>query len=467
LPSSGPLNPGSAQASDIQIRDYDASNKAVPEVFAELLRYCGFVMTYFQDTDNNGKPKSSLKIIRKDALATAAPMVLYLAPIGTPILQPAQNNVTSLHLARDSNQMVNQWTVETSLKQYEISILLAPGFQPSAGDAADRTPFLLSNLTSASLDQRRKYRWWVASEAGDGYFDMSASSWIVDVAPNFQNIFPRDDTGEPTYVDRYRPGSNTLITIDPETGKPLKAILQVKMGAPSGRPQLSTDATPTGWITVHRGWRLLEDRLGIEVTTNDPDEWVTGTKSKDITSSSEGITKILALTATATPGPDVPPFVLKLTTVVEADRRLPIGSQKRTASPTKFARERSSDGKDHFQYCEVAQSSWYYNNYGAGPPVVRDDTKAAQTHCDQLRSAHEFPTLAGSATLPFITDYYQIGDRVKVIQGRNASLQINVGASSGETPCYPWITAFAWDFSGDKQQTIVQFSDRRAEPQGV
>ena len=104
---------------------------------------------------------------------------------------------------------------------------------------------------------------------------------------------------------------------------------------------------------------------------------------------------------------------------------------------------------------------------GTDPLVMRDDTAAALTHAEQLRSAHEFPTLAGSATLPFITDYYQIGDRVKIIQGRNANMQINVGVDQGETPSYPWVTAFAWDFSGDKQQTVIQFSDRRAEPHDV
>ena len=85
------------------------------------------------------------------------------------------------------------------------------------------------------------------------------------------------------------------------------------------------------------------------------------------------------------------------------------------------------------------------------------------THAEQLRSAHEFPALAGSVTIPFITDYYGIADRVKVVEGRNASLQINVGIDQGETPTYPWITAFAWDFQGDRQQTVLQFSDRRAE----
>ncbi len=148
----------------------------------------------------------------------------------------------------------------------------------------------------------------------------------------------------------------------------------------------------------------------------------------------------------------------------------------RPASPTDFARERSIDGRDHFQYCTIAPGSRYYatqkdkdgnGSDGTNPLVCRDDTDAALTHAEQLRSAHEFPTLAGSATLPFLTNYYQIGDRVKIIKGRNANLQTNVGVDKGEAPSYPWITAFAWDFQGDKQQTILQFSDRRAEQQGV
>ena len=69
--------------------------------------------------------------------------------------------------------------------------------------------------------------------------------------------------------------------------------------------------------------------------------------------------------------------------------------------------------------------------------------------------------------MPFLTDYYQIGDRVKIVQGRNASLQINVGVDQGEAPTYPWITAFAWDFQGDKQQTIFSSATAGRSRKGV
>ena len=113
----------------------------------------------------------------------------------------------------------------------------------------------------------------------------------------------------------------------------------------------------------------------------------------------------------------------RLTTVIEADQRIDIPAEKRIASPTKFARERTADGKDHFQWCGRHEVSLYGTGSGrARQPsrAIRDDTDAATAHASQLRDAHEFPTLAGSATVPFITDYYRIGDRVQIIDGRDA-----------------------------------------------
>ena len=72
-PSDGLLNAGDAQSSNILIRDYDASNKAVPDVMAELLRYCGFVMVFSTDADSNGNPQTKLKMIRKDCALDPGP----------------------------------------------------------------------------------------------------------------------------------------------------------------------------------------------------------------------------------------------------------------------------------------------------------------------------------------------------------------------------------------------------------
>jgi hypothetical protein len=467
------LNSGDAVETDIKIRDYDASNKSIADVVAELLRYCGFVMVFATSTDSDGNPQTNLNIVRKDALAATTPKLLYLAADNATTLDLSANNTTALHLARDCNQVVNQWTVETALQQVEVTVYLAPGFTPSSGDATNRTPFLLGNLTNASSDQRRMYRWFIADECGDGHYNMLTSAWVTDKPLDIDPIFPPDNKGNSTWVTRYRPGSNTLISKDAD-GKPLKAVLEIDQGYYSQDPELEDPEGTGNWITIPhgKGWRLLDDRLGIEVTANDPDEWTIGTAKP---TAGVGITAVRALTWTAAPTQETA-FLLRLTTVIESDQRIDVQAAKRPASPTQFARGRSADGRDHFQYCTLMPGSLYYSTQtdvdgqpadGTNPLVLRDDTLAATTHAQQLRSAHEFPTLAGSATLPFITNYYQIGNRVKIIQGRNANMQINVGVDQGETPSYPWVTAFAWDFQGDKQQTILQFSDRRAEPQGI
>jgi len=311
------------------------------------------------------------------------------------------------------------------------------------------------------------YRWYIADECADGHWSVEDAAWNT-TPPDLAGVFPPNSNGNATYVDRYRPGSRTLIAKD-ANGKPLKAILEIAADLTSTDPAIADVAEDTGtWHTVPHGWQLLDDRLGIEVTIEDPESWTTGNPK---------FPKIMGVTWLANPT-DATNFTLRLTTVIESDQQIPIVATKRVASPTEFARERTADGKDHFQYCTLAVNSLNYVNgaqtdiNGAGPDgtnplVMRDDTASATTHAEQLRSANEFPTLAGSVTIPFITDYYGIADRIQIIQGRGASLQINVGIDQGETPTYPWVTAFAWDFQGDRQQTVLQLSDRRAEPQGV
>lgn len=481
-PDDGLLNSGDAQQSNVKVRDYDASNKASPDVWAEMLRYGGFVMVYTIGTDDDGNPKTSLKILRRDGLSTSAPKPLYLAANTSTQLDLGENNVTSLHLARDCNSVINQWTMETDVQQIEITVYLSPLFQPSSGDAADPKPFYKKNLTDVTDAKRRMYRWYGADECGDGHWNVSSASWVTGTPLDLSAIFPPTEPtsnsdgsttpAHPGYCRRYRPGSNTLVSRDVE-GKPLKRVLEMLPATKSGDPSLAAEQQEDGWITVANGWKLLDDRLGIEVTVDDPETWHTG---QGPALSGGTVPTIKGITWLATPT-DATNFVLRLTTVIDADERMDdVTATKRVASPTKFTRERSADGKDHFQYCSIAAFSRYYAtqkdkdgnpNDGTHPLVVRDDSDAAKTHAEQLRAAHEFPTLAGSATVPFLTDYYQIGDRIKIVQGRNASLQINVGVDQGEAPSYPWITAFAWDFAGDKQQTVLQFSDRRAEPQGV
>jgi hypothetical protein len=466
----GVLDDEDVTADPLRIRDYDATNKAVPEVFGELLRYAGIVLNFVTGTDDDGNPLTELQLLRRDALASTAPKPLFLDADGATTLDLARNNATALHLARDTNGLVNSWTVESQLKQIEVTVYLAPLFQPAAGDdsAANLPKWSSSNLTTASGDQRRMYRWFGADECADGHWNLQDGTWVTNKAIDLSGVFPPDDEGNVTYCHRYRPGSRTVIATD-ENGKPLKAVLEILKGFSSEDPRLreTDEQDGGGWVTVPKGWKLLDDRLGIEVTATEPNDWQPGAGPQ--LAGAATVPRIKTVTWTSAPSGNET-FSLRLTTVIEADHVLEAKAPKRIASPTQFTRSKRADGRDHFQRCEIHPSSINYANElgnGTDNVIMRDDTDAAKAHAEQLRSGHEFPVLAGSATIPFITDYYQIGDRVKIVQGRNASLQINVGSSAGESPTYPWVTAFSWVLEHDRQKTTLQLSDRRAEPQGV
>jgi hypothetical protein len=461
----GPFDPKTAQSADVMIRDYDASNKHVPEVMHELLSYSGFVMNWLIGQDTNNNPTTTLQLLRRDAAASAKPKLLYLAEEGTDELDPSENNTASFHLARDNNGMFNAIIIESHVAQIEATFYLAPMWIPFATDVNNLKQFWLSNLTNAVGDQRRFYRWYGVDECGRGYWHGIQQKWINGQGCDFSKIFPPESDGHPTYVKRYRPGAKTLLSVD-GSGKPLKAILEINIGIQSSEPGPVEFFTNSGWFTIPHGWKLMDDRLGIIVTEEDPDTWSTGNPAIN-----PGGGKIAGVRWQATPNaPGCQPFALRLTTVIDGDLGLGIDAPKRIASPSKYSRWRSVDARDHFQYCSVANNSLYYSQDGGNGTddwVARDDSASAQTHANLVRTAHEFPKLAGSATIPFLTDYYCIGDRIKIINGRDAILQVNVGVDQGEIPTYPWVVAYSWILEQDGQKTVLQLSDRRAEPRNV
>jgi hypothetical protein len=118
-------------------------------------------------------------------------------------------------------------------------------------------------------------------------------------------------------------------------------------------------------------------------------------------------------------------------------------------------------------YTSADISSRYYTQDGGNgtdPVVFRNNQFRAQEHANQLRLAHEFPRIAGSLTIPYITPRFNLGDQGNQIGGRGVSLQPNIGIDQGETPVYPRIVGVSWTSENDRQATTLQLSDKRADP---
>ncbi|WP_422932025.1 hypothetical protein [Singulisphaera sp. PoT] len=465
-----PATPSTYTAEPIVIRDFDATNLTWPVALNSQLQYHNFAMCWQLSQGEDNVPATTMKIYRKDAAAAVAPKKLYLQKPGiTVVLDPGKSNVQELSMSRDLNKVANEYYIETDPKEYECGIVLAPGFKIAAGDESDanRKKYLSSALTNASGDDRAKYRDYVGDEAGDGHWDYDTNAWVTKTALDLDDVLGEpEDAGDgsgkklPQYVHRLRKPEGTLISKDSD-GQPLKAVLMVSRDYAGDCPAV-WDGTGT-WQTVDGGWKLMDDRIGIRCTAADPEDWSIGKPDPGITAQNSG-TSLRGVTSQSNPsGSDqnTKRFYLMLVSRIPGDLMMISNAEKREASPTDFKVMRRIDCKDHFKFLTVDESSPY--NKKKKPVVAQDDTKKADAHAEALRAAHEFPPLAGTATIPWLTNSYDIGDRLELIDGRGASFQTNLGTNQGEAPMYPYIIGISYNFDGGRQETRISFSDRLPE----
>jgi len=472
-----PNDPATYQTDPNIIRDYDATNKPWPEAVAQLIGFYGFGMRFVCEDDENGLPYDYVEFYRKDAAAPNAPKQIYLPTTGTSVAD-AMANISAMHAAFDYHGVANDVFIETALERFEVSVVLAPGFQPVSNDGNnDGNAFRTSALDAlnATADLRKKYRYYIADECADGHFSIENQNWVTTNPIDFTNVFKdpnNTDINPPrTYVHRYRPGKNKLFSKD-LLNLPRKAQLAVSRNyGPQGGadpPCLWDTVSGTDWREIPHGWHLLTDRLGIMVTADSPESWNVGRSAAgkaDICTG--GILKAISAMANPNNAPDAPvdaqQFYLRLTTVIDGDLGIDVEAQRRDASPMKNTIQRRVDARDHFHY-DVIDGSSALSATPLSPEVVQDDTDLATAHACQLRSAHEFPPLTAAVTIPMFVTSYQIGDRIDQISGRNVSFQVNAGSEQQEAPSYPFIVGLTWNFEGEKQQTTLQLSDRRTEP---
>jgi hypothetical protein len=457
-----PNDPSTYTATPIVVRDFDATNLAWPDAIQRLIAPHGFSLHFGIESDANDEPSNFLEYYRKDAKSPFAPMTLGLQATGS-ILDPGLTNVAELHVARDNHPVANRWVIETRPTLYEVSVVLAPGYVPIAADAASRSAmnkYLKTALVNAADEDRAAYRRYVAGEDGCKWWDF-ASSTEKTTPLDLSSLGAewKDGDGNKLYVRHARPGRHTLVS-EASLGRPHVASLQFSRDYTGPSPAL-WDGTGT-WQTL-ASWKLLKDRLGIECTDEDPEAWncgpPVGTPPQSAAKTLQGITSQAAPTA------NVKKFYLLLTTVIEGDKMLSALADRRGASPSKFAVTRRVEARDHFQKAILAPFSLY--NPKATALTKRDDSTVATSHAQAMRSAHEFPPIAGTVTIPSIAFGYSVANRVSTITGRNVSLRANVGASQGEAPEYPWIESVEWSFAENNQSTTLSLSDRRKEPPRV
>ncbi len=476
-----PSDPSTYDANPIVIPDFDVTGMRWPEALAKMLEMHGFAMrfeTYLKSDDGGPLIGNKLVVYRRDQAGPQAPKSVFLPPLGTGVDQEYAN-VGSVHLAWDLMAVRNAVSVEMGIEEAEQTYILAPNFEPDEdeADAPARKIFRKSQLAQASDATRKAYRQYVAIDGNGRYWSYADEEFKRGDPRNGDPLkrlaYYKSDPAskDPVYEspegsNAFAPTSQTLATKD-DKGQIRKAILDIwlptRPGTDPGRDPgvMGTNITDSGlddgdWYNVPDGWQLLEDRIGINITAEDPEVF-------SIDKSNKRIHLISGSTPTDNIGTiGSPTFMFRLTVTTQLPERVPVNVGMRAASPTKFPRWMLVDRQDQYKIQIAEGGGLDLLNDDANSTYPRDDYQAAKDEAVTMRNRHEFPPLAGSITIPELSLAYNVSDRIRGIVGRDISLQCNAGTDD-EAPTYPWVVSVTWNFTGPSQTTTLQLSDRRLD----
>ena len=446
-----PDDPSSTDRDAILVPDYPATGKAWPSVLRDLLDPHGFGMAFRVETADDGTPRTSLDVFRRQDGSDGKYKDLFLQQRGS-TFDPGQTNVSEAKLARDTSGIANAYNVESGLVRFEASFILAPGFAIASGDAQTTTTLAAydRNGSAFSLDARDKYRLYVLDETGEGHWDWQASK-LVKVAPSLTKLFLQDPDSDGTYVKRRRVPIGELFSVDANR-KPLKAQLSISTDYAGTQPGV-WDGTGT-WQPVGSGFELLRDRMGIWISAPNPNAW--NIQASKVANAPYPAGVVKGVEDQVAGGSRR--FTLRLTCVIEGDRLVSATADRRPSSPVSYTITRRVDARDRYARHLIASKSEFRTE--STPALVRDDGADALSEAAARRLAGEAGEVTGYVTIPRFTLGYRIGDRICSIQGRDLSLKTNAGAPNEEGPVYPTVVGLTWTFEG-KQQTILQLSDQK------
>lgn len=475
-PASGdyfdPADPSTYTKRDIILPETDVTDRAWPDAIEMICKRNGIMMC-FRLATYQGLPKTYLDIYRLDKPDRSNYKDIYLQPAGTD-LDPTVNNVSQGRLATDTSGIINQVIVRTAPIRYESGLILAPLFQIDlVNDFNNKDKYSVTNeKEDVSL---RPYRWFGIDECGEGHSEPSFGfrtgglqtfdnwNWVTkafDLTP----ILGLDLDDNPNYAERRRPTLQELWSKDKD-GEYYKFRLYVSVDY-SGPVPAVWDGKSGIWYRVYGGFRPLGDRLGIRVTQQKPDEWNKGKADKGVTypqQISGGTVKLITWMS----NPDVThrlSFTLMLVCAFDGDHPLPILAGKRDTSSTIFEITRVIDLADKLRPGIIHPSSLFHPDHGqadAEPLDAGNTEDEAYGYALNKRETHQYGTVAGDINIRRITFAYQIGDRIRQIAGRNASLRINRGGDL-EADIYPRVVGITYKVQNTNETQLV-LSDQRAD----
>lgn len=424
----------------IFVPDTPITGRDWPSTLYDLVRHYGFGMRFDLQTVAM-EPQTFLRLFLQQE---HDPKSLLLQVRGE-TLDPAKTNVGHAQLSRDLTEVANHWVVQGAPDRYEVSFILQAGFPMSTTDGATLAALKAYDRSSPSYAtaDHDSYRLYIFDECGEGHYAQGTATKLT-TTPDLDPLF-----GEDLWVKRRRKPLGDLITTD-GAGKPLRYSLSISKDYVPGGPGLWDGSG--NWQPIEGGFELLKDRIGVRITCDNPNNWKIGKSLVSTHPYPAGVVK--GVEAQATTG--AANFHLRLTCVVEADHGLNVVAERRDCSPLTQTITRVIDARDRYRKLTVLAHSEHNNT--ATDKIDRDDVDDAQAEADAVRYATDSGVLDGQVVIPRFTAFYEIGDRIDKIEGRDVGLRTNTGGSADDAPVLPVIVGRRWDFE-PKQRTTLELSD--------
>ncbi|MEW4569323.1 hypothetical protein AB1L88_15770 [Tautonia sp. JC769] len=449
----------------VVINDQAAQDRTWPEFVEQLLAPHGFRFRFSLRADAEGRPETYLTFYHvTDPNPGPIHRVVYLQPPGS-VLDANRSNLSAVQLQRDSTQLVNRIQVRFAPTRIEMGVILLPGFEPEPDDA-DPENIERFRRTKESPDvDPRKYRSWTYNETGEGVWRYNPGDveGVYEQGPEVVNGFD-GIFNQGYYAQRRRPAQSRLLSAD-EDGRPRRPMLGILVNYSGEAPGIWDGSGDVYWIKG--GWRLDEERLGIVVEANDPNDWAIG-GHEDVEQLNGGHLRLIDW-LNGTNGAERRNIALVLVCVLEDDFAVRADPGRDPHSPTRFEVSRAVDSSDRHRFDLVHASSPYFDpgrrakdaeGNDLDVQVNRDDREQARSDAISRRAASAYPVFAGSMTLPRLSNTYPVGARITRIVGHDMSLRLD-GGSDPDAAVYPRIVQVTWDLD-QGQYTRLQLTDGRA-----
>ena len=415
-----------------------------PTVLYDIIRKSGYGMAFQVGTAPDGQPSTTLAVFAQQS----GPIKDVWMQAEGEFLDPGLTNMFRAAIGRDVTNVVDRWEVRGAMERYEVDVVLDPLFPSDPGDLIRSTPDLERYSEShpdfyTTEGRSDKYRTYVADECGEGHYKPGSSELLINV-PDFKTLLDPDDTG--TMVVRRRPPIGELLTAD-YSGRPLRASLMISRdyGGEAGL----WDGVGT-WQEVQGGWAMLKDRLGIQITSENPNRWNIGDADDPSLPYPSGMVRGVEDQDNLSTR-----FWLKLTCCIDGDRQVLGVAEPSPRSASRRPVTRVVDARDRYHKDTITQHSRHW----VGPDgdyLIRDDTQQAEYEAKDARNSTECGVLEGTVVIPYFTNYYRVGDRIRSVAGRGLSFRTDGGTD--ETPAYPVVVGVSHDCGGG-QTTEIQISD--------